>query len=104
MKVETPAEQRLFTTVRIEIDPGASVGTGFLISHEWEPGRKGVFLTTNKHMLEGGSRARLLFAAAEGQAGELKEPRVGDRITMTFEGLPGAWTGTQTPTLTLSSC
>ena len=41
MKVETLAEQLLFATLRIEATQ--SVGTGFIVQHEWGKGRKGPF-------------------------------------------------------------
>ena len=64
MKVETPAEQLLFLTLRIETSD--SIGTGFLIGHEWTDQQTsenltGIFLITNKHVIRNSECGRLTF-------------------------------------------
>lgn len=76
MRVETRAEQLLFTTLRIEA--GNSVGTGFIIHHEWESQKLtgkigGYFLVTNKHVIENTNDGRFVFSNAsdDGQKASL---------------------------------
>ncbi len=54
MRIETAADQLLFTTLRIETD--RSIGTGFIVSYSW-PNQSsgdeltGMFLISNKHVV-----------------------------------------------------
>ena len=63
MRIETTAEQLLFATLRIEAD--SQVGTGCIINHKWAEDKEGLFLITNKHVVEGTSQGRLTFTLAE---------------------------------------
>ena len=64
MKVETVAEQLLFATLRIvarRADASPSIGTGFIVSHRWAEDKEGVFLVTNKHVIQDSDRGNLTF-------------------------------------------
>ena len=54
MKVETAAEQLLFSTLRIETE--SSVGTGAIVNHRWSEDAEGPFLVTNKHVVAGSKK------------------------------------------------
>ena len=64
MKVKTAAEQLLFLTLRIETSN--SIGTGFIVTHEWKDQKTsdkltGFFLITNKHIIRNTTGANLIF-------------------------------------------
>jgi hypothetical protein len=78
-----------FSTIRIECDTpsGRSTGTGFLFRFadkgtEFVPG-----IVTNKHVIKGGVRGRLLFTTSK----EDGTPDVGNNFLWTIEGFEGAW-------------
>lgn len=89
MKVDSPAEQLLFSTVRIEARKGIRIGagTGFLVAYDWDD-KHGVFLVTNKHVIEGYDDAYFFFTMAEGQ-----QPDIGNRFDVQIPDLQTRWTG-----------
>ena len=83
MKVEKGPEQLLFTTLRIETP--SSVGTGFIVVHEWVSPRVGGkiggrFLITNKHVIgnTNSGRFKLTNTSNDGQ-----NPSLGQSISLT---------------------
>ncbi len=56
MKVETIAEQLLFTTIMIEgynANGSKSIGTRFIFNHAKIDNEENLFLITNRHVIEG---------------------------------------------------
>lgn len=90
MKVETPAEQLLFATLRIEGD--SSIGTGFIVEHEWSEGQRGPFLVTNKHVVLGATRGRITFTEQD-SAGEVPGPALTRTTTVEIAQDGWRWTG-----------
>ena len=86
MKVETLAEQLLFSTLRIETEH--KLGTGFIVNHEWGERRQGQFLVTNKHVIEGASLGRLAFTTADQDAEDYR-PSIGKITPIALS--EGAW-------------
>jgi S1-C subfamily serine protease len=77
VKVETLIEQLLFSTVRIEAllsNGTAATGTAFAFSYKWDS-KEGVFLVTNKHVVEGASAIRFFFTE-----GQNHQPQIGHRL------------------------
>jgi len=76
MKVETPAEQLFFVTVRIEGHgrDGERVGTGFLVEHQFGSDKKAQFLVTNRHVVRGAEVVRFFFLRGDGD-----RPLLGER-------------------------
>jgi hypothetical protein len=94
MKVETVAEQLLFSTLRIETDtfdekgnPAVGVGTGFIVRYSWN-GKSGDFIVTNKHVLEKATKARFFFIQSDG-----KNPILGKTYNFEWPNLSGNWFG-----------
>ena len=84
------AELILFTTARIETDAG-SVGTAFIVTDEGLGPSSGdhlPFLVTNKHLLEGSSKASILLSTASGN-----EAQYDPRPVHIAEDLSALWTG-----------
>ena len=94
MKVETPAEQLLFSTVRIEakLDKGKrSTGTGFLFQIGFQD-KNYPMLVTNKHVVEGAvSTTFLLLSSCNGV------PDYQDRISCVSENPNKDWFGHPDP-------
>ena len=80
MKVETLAEQLLFSTTRIEADP--NVGTGFIVDHKWAEDKTGPFLVTNKHVVQGTKAGRLTFTISDNSS-EVQRPLMGKSTSVT---------------------
>ena len=59
MRFQTPIESLLLSTMRIETS--LSVGTGFIVRHQWDAETEGFYLITNKHVIEGTDRGILTF-------------------------------------------
>ena len=89
MKVETVAEQLLFATLRVEAPP--RVGTGFIVEHEWAD-KKGMFLITNKHVVEHTGEGQLTFTLAD-QSSDASRPSIGQSTSITLSGDFWNWTG-----------
>lgn len=90
MKVETVAEQLLFTTIRIEAGPG--VGTGFIVRHRWAEDKEGPFLITNKHVVDDAEKRQLTFTLAE-QTTEVYGPSLGQSTSITLSRGSWNWVG-----------
>ena len=92
MKVESLAEQLLFTTVRIEVQGphGTGAGTGFVFATQ-VAGHQGdaLFLVTNKHVIDGFERASFFFTLAD----EQRQPLIGKRFDVRMDNLPQHWHG-----------
>lgn len=90
MKVETAAEQLLFSTLRIQCE--SSIGTGAIVTHKWGDGKEGPFLVTNKHVVAGSQQGQITFSLGEGD-GEERQPKLGERHTVTMSEAGWSWTG-----------
>ena len=89
VKVETAAEQLLFSTLRIEAQ--GRVGTGTIVSHKWGDGKEGPFLVTNRHVIAGTQEGRITFTLA-GTADESPIPLLGQSHSLTFGDAAWRWT------------
>lgn len=89
MIIETPAEQLLYSTVRLEVQGprGAESGTSFIFQYKHE---KGFFLclVTNKHVIEGTQTGRFFFTKRKDGA-----PDLGKRLNVGFDGFGSRWFG-----------
>lgn len=87
LNVETPAEQLLFSTVRIECQSpdGLSTGTGFFYSREVN-NSTAVFIVTNKHVIRESQVGRLFFTASEDG-----KPLIGERVDLQLDEFHGLW-------------
>ncbi len=90
MKVETVAEQLLFSTLRIETN--TKVGTGFIIKHRWSEDKEGPFLVTNRHVVDDTTGARLTFTL---KSADIETPLIGKTHTVTLS--ENAWKWTEHP-------
>ncbi len=90
MKIETIAEQLLFATLRIEAPPW--VGTGFIMTHKWAEDKKGPFLVTNKHVIQGSKTGRITFTKKD-PSGESYSPSIGLTSAVNFSQSDWQWTG-----------
>lgn len=101
MKVETIAEQLLFTTVKIEtVHPNATgFGTGFFFIHEHQGGEY-PFIVTNKHVIKGAVGGKLIFT----QKGADGEPLIGQRVTLNMkqEVWEESWFGHPDPAIDIA--
>ncbi len=59
MRFQTAIENLLLSTIRIETP--LSVGTGFMVRHQWDRETQGFFLITNKHVIQGTESGILTF-------------------------------------------
>ena len=89
MKIETGAEQLLFSTLRIETL--SSVGTGFIVQHPLKDGQ-GLFLITNKHVIESTKEGRLTLTRLR-MEGESAVPDLGQSEPVQLTGDGWKWTG-----------
>ena len=101
MRTETPAEQLLYATVRIETEghnpneKGAS--TAFIFSLE---GEKGTFLclVTNKHVIKGARVGRFFFTQKKND-----EPDVGKRFDIVIDNFEQSWYGHPNPEIDVAA-
>ena len=94
MKIETVAEQLLFATLRIEATRHGkpnSVGTGFIVGHEWTDDKGGPFLVTNRHVIEETETGHLAFTLAK-QDGDNSVPQIGQSTSISLEQNAWKWT------------
>ena len=89
MKIETGAEQLLFSTLRIETP--SSVGTGFIVQHPLKDGQ-GLCLVTNKHVIESTKEGRLTFTRLRLESG-VAVPDLGQSEKVQLTGDEWKWTG-----------
>ena len=83
MEVSSIAEQLLFTTVRIETrdaqeKPGT--GTSFIFNYQYQ-GQQYLFLVTNKHVVKGAQKGRLIFMQARDE-----KPLLGTGYALEIDG------------------
>ena len=90
MKIETVAEQLLFSTLRIQTE--TSVGTGFIVGHRWGHDKQGPFLVTNKHVVDGSAKASLTFTLEMENDGA-KVPSLGQKHIVNLSEGGWVWTG-----------
>lgn len=88
MRVDTMAEQMLFSTVRIEAfnDTTTSVGTGFFFGYKLPDGREVPFLITNRHVVEGYHTGKVRFTIMKDNA-----PSFGNYYDKTFNSFEHLW-------------
>ncbi|MBE0611235.1 MAG: trypsin-like peptidase domain-containing protein [Dehalococcoidia bacterium] len=90
MRVETAAEQLFFSTVRIDTEK--SVGTGFIVSHQWDDRNHAAFLVTNKHVVDGSAQGLLRLHQGEEIDGKL-HPSLRKTFDWTITGEAWDWKG-----------
>src|SRR5215208_1677233 len=95
MKVETLAQQLLFSTIRITEDAspeGQSIGTGFVFAYESDPvleGRAAFFVVTNKHVIEDAEEGSLVFIRNDGSG----KPLIGQGVQVPILQFEDHWHG-----------
>ncbi len=96
MKVETPREQLFFVTVPLQTETpsGTSVGTGFIVRHNWGEGKVGSFLVTNKHVVKDALKWRFSITQSNGSA-----PIIGQRYNVELSPSQVNWFGHPDPTV-----
>ena len=90
MKVQSLAENLLYTTVRIDTktaDGQSGSGTGFVYVHKAGDQHIPV-IVTNKHVVQGFPKGSITFTVREGQ-----EPKLGHGFRLDIEDFSNAWTG-----------
>jgi hypothetical protein len=102
MKVETPTENLLFTTVCIEtVTPaGPSAGTGFIFSY-----RVGdndfIFIVTNKHVILGSTIGHFFFTLSNDNG---TRPQIGQRHNVISDAFDTLWFGHPDPAIDIAIC
>ena len=94
MKVETITEQLLFSTLRIVAPRDGkpdSIGTGFIVNHEWTDDRKGAILITNRHVVDNTIRGHVTFTLVDGSKDD-SVPLLGKAITVNLSEDGWRWT------------
>ena len=97
---QRPVDERLYQTVRIEAaGPGGSgVGTGFMFYYyvsEENGGGDGIFLVTNKHVIQGMASGKFFFTKREPST---NQPLVGQRYDVTItDNFEQMWHGHPDP-------
>lgn len=93
MKVETPAEQLFFVTVRIEVDKANIEGevtkelaTGFIVRYRLPDGNNADFLVTSKHVITGTTKGRFFFIASENS-----QPVLGQTYNIEMDNFEKRW-------------
>ena len=75
MKVETPVENLLFSTIRVQASgsDGSSVGTGFVFAYESEAIGEGPlhFMVPNKHVIRAASKGKFVLIEHDGNGNPL---------------------------------
>jgi hypothetical protein len=95
MLIQTPLEQLLFSTVRLEVDVGNDVGAGTSFVVVWQDTTRNSmlpFLVTNKHVVRGAETGRFFFTEREGN-----QPVIGKRFNITATGFEEIWHGHPDP-------
>lgn len=90
MKVETPYEQLLFTTVRIQAEYQNGLqgtGTGFIFGYEKSENESYFFVVTNKHVIKDTTQGSLSFNRSDGQ-----NPLFGNPFVMRYPDFGKLWT------------
>ena len=97
MNVGTIAKELLFGTLRVRAysaEGTLSVGTAFIVSHRWSEENGGLFLVTNKHVIDDTTRGKLTFTAGSLKNG--KAP-LGSIVTQSLSGEEWNWTTHPSP-------
>jgi len=101
MKVETPAEKLLYSTVRLETEGPMphqrGAGTAFIFMIQQE-GNQVPFLVTNTHVVEGTELGRFFFTAKKDD-----KPDVGERLDIEIEDFGGQWHGHSDPEIDVAA-
>jgi len=95
MQINSPVEQLVFATVRIETvtdSGGRGVGTGFLYAREVDERESTLFLVTNKHVINDARRGILTFTLSDGAA-----PLFGQRYSILLENFANFFVGHEAP-------
>jgi S1-C subfamily serine protease len=95
MRVETLAENLLFSTVRIEASGSErdSIGTGFVFAYESElmgEGRAAFFMVTNKHVIRDASNGSFVFIKADDEG---NNPVLGHGVKIPIMQFEDHWHG-----------
>ncbi|MFF8634965.1 trypsin-like peptidase domain-containing protein [Streptomyces pilosus] len=88
MKIDTPAKELLFSTIRILNSGLGTTGTGFLTYVPITGNQSIALVVTNKHVLEGSSHLTLGFLTKDLRTGG---PLYGERRDVTIDG--SSWFG-----------
>lgn len=90
MKVDTPAEQLFFTTIRVDtIDQAGNPGSGTAFAFGYsKSGQEYPFVVTNKHVVAGMKQGALTFLKQVGD-----QPSLGDRYQLTLGDWSTGWFG-----------
>ena len=95
MKIETPAEQLLYSTVLVETESGdppqTGIGTSFIFNIQRDD-KTFLCLVTNKHVVAGASKGRFFFTKKQNDL-----PLVGQRYDVYIDGFENAWFGHPDP-------
>lgn len=97
---QKPIDERLYLTVRIEASgpKGIGVGTGFMFHYyvsEEDGGGAGVFLVTNKHVVQGMTSGKFFFTKRDPMT---NRPLVGQRYDVTItDNFEQMWHGHPDP-------
>jgi len=101
MKIETPAEQLLYATVRIETEgynPNErGAGTAFIFGLEVEKGNF-LCLVTNKHVIKGAKVGRFFFTRRKNDG-----PDVGSRLDVAIDNFEQSWYGHRNPEIDVAA-
>jgi hypothetical protein len=101
MRVETPAEQILYSTVRLEIEGSEphqiGAGTAFIFALKTERGSLPC-LVTNKHMVKGAQVGRFFFTTGTGN-----KPNVGEPLDILMENFEAQWCGHPDPEIDVAA-
>ena len=99
MRVETAAEQLLFSTLRIEAQ--SRVGTGAIVSHQWGEDKQAPFLITNKHVVEGTAEGRITFTLRD-ESNDEDRPLLGKSHSINFSDAGWSWIGHPDPDIDIA--
>jgi hypothetical protein len=104
VKVQTLAQQLLFSTVRITEDAspeGQSVGTGFVFAYESDAigeDKAVFFVVTNKHVIEDADEGSLVFIKHDGKG----EPLIGQGVQVPILRFEEHWHGHPDPNVDIA--
>jgi V8-like Glu-specific endopeptidase len=93
IEVVSPADQLLFTTIRLETEyaDGHGSGTAFFYQFKTENGAY-PFVVTNKHVVDGAFNGQMAFTIADGD-----QPLIGQKFSVGLPQFDSYWFGHQDP-------
>jgi len=97
-----PADQLLFTTVRIEIIKASGkggAGTGFFYNHKLDDENTLPLIITNRHVVEGAIQGRFQLHESQGSDGDRKPS--GSYFTIGLDNFEKRWIGHPDPSVDL---